>query len=63
MNNLDGPGYSRSLCIAKDQWANPHCLLAMLLAHWRRVMRAIKEHNASRDQVWPRNYSCWIRAP
>jgi hypothetical protein len=37
-------------------------LIAASLAASRR-MSAMEKQNATRDRVWPRNYSCWIRAP
>jgi len=43
--------------------SHPRCLIDASLADWRRVMSAIEKQNANRDRVWPRNHSCWIRAP
>ena len=63
MRNLDRAGFSRSLERSQERWSGPNRLLVASVANCRRAMAAINEHNLSRDRVWPRNYSCWIRAP
>jgi len=54
---------SPSLGMGEVRVSHPRRLIAASLADWRRVISAIEKQNAKRDRVWPRNYSCWIRAP
>lgn len=47
-----------------DVWLFPHSLhIATSLAASRQMMSVVEKQNAKRDRVWPRNYSCWVRAP
>ena len=54
---------SPSLGMGEVRVSHPRRLIAASLADWRRVMSAMEKQNAKRDRVWPRYYSCWIRAP
>lgn len=37
--------------------------IATSLVASRQMMSVVEMQNAKRDRVWPRNHSCWIRAP
>lgn len=63
MRSRDRIGFSNSTGSLRDRWCSPRSLLVMSLADCRRDMEAIKNFNANRDVLWPRNYRCWIRAP
>lgn len=63
MPNLDRTGVSTAPGMGKERWSHLQYLIAASRSDCRRAMAAIKKDAAKRDRVWPRNYTCWIRAP
>lgn len=57
-----GACFNTSPGMGKGRQSHPRPLIAASLAA-SRWMSAMEKQNATRDQLWPRNYSCWIRAP
>jgi len=57
-----GACFNTSPGMEKERQSHPRPLIAASLAA-SRWMSAMEKQNATRDRLWPRNYSCWIRAP
>jgi len=54
----------RTLLRVRDVRLFPHSLhTATSLAASGQMMSGVEKRNAKRDRMWPRTYSCWIRAP
>jgi hypothetical protein len=55
--------FSPSPSFDEERLSNSERLIEGSLAALRRMMSAMEQQNADRERVWPRNYSCWTRAP